>query len=187
MDLRLLLAVSFWIVWKIVLKRRPSSGQQLVIKVNSAILKSQWSIIFEIPDDNELWMTLGKRIVTNIISNTSLSNTCPQQTRNMQRGTENVLIWAITTGTKWDRELRAVTSFRILNTDWSKWTCGAQTLVSVFGYHFATLELTPGVVAFLYVTCGRKINRAWSITTAKYLFEVDSSFPLITLSYLNTI
>ena len=131
-DLRLLLAVRFWIVWKIVLKRRPSSGQQLVIKVNSAILKSQLSIIFEIPDDIELWMTLGKTIVTNIIFNTSLSYTCPQQTRNMQRGTENVLIWAITTGTKWDRELRAVTSFRILNTDWSKWTCGAQTSVRIW-------------------------------------------------------
>ena len=45
---------------------------------NSAILMNQLSIIFQIPVDIELCMTLGRTKVTNLISNTSLSNTYPQ-------------------------------------------------------------------------------------------------------------
>ena len=61
MDLRLL-AVSY-----LESCERPTSGQQLVKKVSNAILMSQLSIKFEIPDDIELCMTLGKTKVTNII------------------------------------------------------------------------------------------------------------------------
>ena len=53
---------------------RPATGK----KVNYAILMCQLLIKYEIPDDIELFMTLGKTIVPNLISNMSMSNTCMQ-------------------------------------------------------------------------------------------------------------
>ena len=95
---------------------RPNLGQQLV----------KWQatnepIEFGIPDQIEFCMNLGNTIVTNIISNTSMSNTCLQElwwhlTRSIKRG----ICRAKTTGAKWDHEMRAVTSHKILDADWLK-------------------------------------------------------------------
>ena len=49
--------------------------------------------------------------------------------------------------------------------------CAERGRVSLFGYHLTIQEFTRGVEAFMYVTCGRKINRAWSVTAAKDLFN----------------
>ena len=71
----------------------------------------------------------------------------------MQFGAHHVIIRAKTIWTKSDSKTCAVTSHRIPNGDWSKWTCGR---VSLFGHHLTIQEFTWGVEALLYVMCYRE-------------------------------